>query len=272
MKIGIIGIGILGSAIKKSLIKKGYKKKLCLYDRYKKIGKLQDTLCTDIMFLCLPTPYSHKLQEYNKKEIFDICNYLSVNNYKGIVVIKSTVEPETTDNLACKYKNLCLIHNPEFLSSKTAFKDFHYQKHIVIGKSKYLKKNKVKILKEFYQKLYPKANISVCSSTESESMKIFCNCFYAVKIQFFTELYLLCQTNNTNFNKIVKMMLKNNWINPMHTKVPGHDKKISYGGSCFTKDTKALNQYIEKQNSLHKVLDSAIEERDSLRKDQINCE
>ena len=35
-------------------------------------------------------------------------------------------------------------------------------------------------------------------------------------------------------------MLKNDWINPMHTKVPGTDGKLSYGGMCFPKDTKAL--------------------------------
>ncbi len=38
----------------------------------------------------------------------------------------------------------------------------------------------------------------------------------------------------------VDLMLKNNWINPMHTKVPGNDGQLSYGGKCFPKDTKAL--------------------------------
>ena len=70
----------------------------------------------------------------------------------------------------------------------SAFEDFHNQKHIVLGNCNVSNDN-LENLKQFYKKYYPDALISVCSSTESESMKIFCNSFYAVKIQFFNELY-----------------------------------------------------------------------------------
>ena len=35
-------------------------------------------------------------------------------------------------------------------------------------------------------------------------------------------------------------MLKNGWINHMHTEVPGQDGKLGFGGACFPKDTAAL--------------------------------
>lgn len=276
IKICIVGLGCVGKAMMDSFQAKKIKlnKYLFVYDKYKDrgIGNIKNCLMADIVFLCLPTPYSKKLKQYNKSEIYSICKYLSNNNYKGLVVIKSTVEPETTENISKKYVNLNLIHNPEFLSEKTAYKDFHNQKHIIIGKIKKINNKQLNVLKDFYKTLYPKASISICTATESECVKIFCNTFYAVKIQFFTELYLLCQKNNTDFVKIVEMMLANKWINAMHTKVPGSDKQISYGGACFTKDTKALNSYMIKKKSCNKVLDATIEERDSIRKDQINCE
>ena len=62
-------------------------------------------------------------------------------------------------------------------------------------------------------------------------------------------------------------MLKNNWINPMHTNVPGQDGNISYGGMCFPKDTNALNSFMEKNNIPNKVLDATINERNQMRKD-----
>ena len=62
-------------------------------------------------------------------------------------------------------------------------------------------------------------------------------------------------------------MLKNNWINPMHTNIPGPDGNISYGGLCFPKDTNALNSYMKKYNSDNLLLQSTIEERDNLRSD-----
>ena len=64
-------------------------------------------------------------------------------------------------------------------------------------------------------------------------------------MQFFNELYLTCQSNGSDFKKIKRMMLLNNWINPMHTDVPGPDGRLSYGGLCFPKDTNALNSYMK---------------------------
>jgi len=98
-------------------------------------------------------------------------------------------------------------------------------------------------------------------------MKLFTNNFYAVKVQFFTELYLLCQKMNIEYNTVKDLMLKNGWINPQHTTVPGPDGKISYGGMCFPKDTNVLLQYMKKNDSPHSILESTVNERNELRKD-----
>ena len=132
--ISIIGIGVIGEALQKSFKLKSIKQ--LNYDKYKKIGKIEDCLKSNIIFLCLPTLYSNELKEYNKNSIYETVEYLSKNNYTGAIVLKSTVEPETTDNLYNKFNNINLIHNPEFLSASSAFEDFHNQKHIVIGKQK----------------------------------------------------------------------------------------------------------------------------------------
>ena len=70
----------------------------------------------------------------------------------------------------------------------------------------------------FYNQLYPRAQISICSSDESECMKIFVNTFYSTKIQIFNEFYLLCNKMDVNYN-VKELMLKNNWFTPHHTHV-----------------------------------------------------
>ena len=65
-------------------------------------------------------------------------------------------------------------------------------------------------------------------------------------------------------------MLKNKWINPMHTNVPGTDGKLSYGGYCFPKDTNALLQYMKREETPHGVLSATIEERNEMRQDNVN--
>ena len=97
-------------------------------------------------------------------------------------------------------------------------------------------------------------------------MKSFVNSFYAVKVQFFNELYSLCRKINCSYDVVKNLMLKNGWINAQHTKVPGPDGKLSYGGGCFPKDTKALLEYMKKNNSHHAILEACIKEHDTMRK------
>lgn len=274
-KISIIGLGFVGNAIYQSLKMKGMIDNINLfgYDKYKNggIGKFEDCLNTEIAFLALPTQYDYNIGEYDKSAINAVCDMLQENKYGGIIVLKSTVEPETTDKLSEKYPTLSFIHNPEFLTARTAVEDFHNQTHIVLGKGKNCSETQLNLVKDFYAELFPKAEISLCTSLESESMKIFCNTFYSVKVQYFTELYLLCQKNGSDYNKIKDMMLKNGWINKMHTTVPGPDGQLSYGGLCFPKDTNALLKYMEKLDTANKVLKYTIQERDEMREDHNNC-
>lgn len=266
MKIGIIGIGVVGGAVHKSFQNKNISD-LVIYDKYKKLGSIDLMFDSDIIFLCLPTPYSSDLKCYDKSAIHDVCQELEKNNYSGLVVLKSTVEPQTTQILSNLYK-LSICHNPEFLTASTAYEDFENQKHIVIGKTKNMNPEHYEKLKSFFEKNYPDADISVCSSNESELMKIGVNNFYSIKIQFFNELYFLAQKqNDTDFNTVKDLMLKNGWIHPMHTLVPGTDGKLSYGGMCFPKDTNALLQHMIKENTPHSVLEGTVNERNLLRDD-----
>ena len=266
MKIGIIGLGFVGNSIYKSFKIKNIE--TVGYDKYKESDTFEQCLDTDIIFLCLPTQFNELTKEYDKTIIYDVCTDLNKNKYNGIVIIKSTIEPTTTDTLSNKF-NLKFIHNPEFLTTRTEFEDFHNQTHVVLGKSKNITDNEVKIVENFY-KLYYNTNISICTCLESESMKIFCNSFYAVKIQFFNELYILCKNMNCDYNNIIDLMLKNGWINKMHTSVPGPDGKLSYGGLCFPKDTNALLNFMKQQNSNHMVLEAVINERNIMRDDNDN--
>jgi UDP-glucose 6-dehydrogenase len=274
IKVSIIGLGFVGSAIHKSFNLKGFKNNINLftYDKFKDdgIGNLNDCLETDIMFLALPTVYKEDLGQYDKKPILETCIFLSNNKYKGAIIIKSTIEPETTYKLSELFTDLQFIHNPEFLTARTAFDDFHNQTHIVLGKGPNCSDKNFNKVIDFYNNYYPDAEISLGTSLESESMKSFVNCFYSIKVQFFTELYLLCKKNGSNYDTIKNMMLKNNWINPMHTNIPGPDGQISYGGLCFPKDTNALNKYMLKNESPNKVLEATIKERNEMRNDNCN--
>jgi len=269
MKISVIGLGFVGNSIKQSLELKNAS--VIGYDKYKECShNFKDCIFSDIMFLALPTQFNEDTKSYDLSCIHEVCEKLERCTYNGLVVMKSTIEPNTIDQLSVSYPSLKLIHNPEFLTAATAFDDFHNQKHIVLGKGPNVSESDIDLLETFYSTYYPDAEISRCNSLESESMKSFVNCFYAVKVQFFNELYLLCEKTGCDYNKVKDLMLKNNWINPMHTSVPGTDGKLSYGGYCFPKDTNALLNYMKREGTHCGILEATIDERNLMRNDNLN--
>ena len=161
LKICIYGLGFVGNSMYTSFKNKGLQENINLFcfDKFKNggIGNIEDGLKCDIIFMALPTMYNEITGSYDKEPINECCEYLESFNYSGLVVIKSTVEPETTNNLSSKFKNLSFVHNPEFLTARTAYEDFHNQTHIVLGQGLTCSTNKVEILKTFYLKYYPNA-------------------------------------------------------------------------------------------------------------------
>lgn len=276
MKVCIIGLGFVGGSMYKSFNNKGMQPNdnLFGYDKFcpeKGTGKFDDVFGCDVVFTALPTQYNIDDGHYEKDSTYETCDKLVGGGFKGVVVIKSTVEPGTTDELSKRYPDLHFIHNPEFLTARTAYEDFHNQFHIILGKGPTCPDEKVNNVKCFYEKYYSDAQISLSSSLESESMKVFSNCFYAQKVQIFTEYYLLCQKIGCDYNKVKDMMLKNRWINDMHTIIPGPDGQVSYGGLCFPKDTNALLMYMKNNDAPHAVLEATINERNTMRDDHDNC-
>ena len=266
---GIYGVGFVGRAIYDTFKKKGVN--VVGYDKFvTRYGNQHDMLQCDIIFLCLPTKFDSKTNSYDKSCIEEACKFLADNEYKGPVIIKSTVEPESTSTLETKFE-LNLIHNPEFLTARTAAHDYLNQTHIVLGRGDNCSNENYQKVLDFHQTHFPEAEVSQCSSIESESMKIFANCFYSVKVQFFTELYLLCKKSGINYELVKDMIIKNGWVNPMHTDIPGPDGQISYGGLCFPKDTNALLQHMKSIDTPCSILEGTIRERNAMRHDNDNC-
>jgi UDP-glucose 6-dehydrogenase len=268
MRIGICGLGFVGNAIMQYLNNfidlNITDLSVVVYDKYKNIGNFKSLVETDILFICLPTLYDYELKSYNMSEIDSTLVELSYYNYKGIILIKSTILPPYLSTINKIYPYLRLCNNPEFLSASTAVDDFAKQNHIVLGYTAQ-SRDCIDVIRCFYETLFPFSKISVTTSECSSLMKLACNSFYATKVQYFTELYLLCNKLQVSYEEVKNLMLNNDWINPMHTQVPGSDGQVSFGGSCLPKDLAALNAFIDAMGTPHNVIQSVIDERKLMR-------
>jgi len=241
MRIGIIGMGVVGSAVYNGL-KNHYE--VVGHDKKLESDPFESLLEAEVIFTCLPTP-SQMSQHgppgwgsgQSLQAIHSVLHNLNAKGYRGIVAVKSTVLPGTCQKLQKHYPEMTILSNPEFLTAKTAAKDFVKQTKVLIG-GEDLKA--VQVLSNVYKKVGV-STAYVVSWTEAETIKYMHNVFLAVKIATFNEFYDVCRERKVNYQLCADLTCEiTGWINPRHVQVPGTDGDFGYGGKCFPKDIEAF--------------------------------
>jgi nucleotide sugar dehydrogenase len=241
IKVGIVGCGFVGSAVAAGFSLKADVK---VYDKYRAgFNTLSEVCKQDIIFLCLPTPmrksdglpemsYLRSALDDLKAEVTKIKSLI-----KKIIVIKSTVLPGTNRRLQAEYPEFIFISNPEFLTARAARLDFINAARVIIGGDDQEAKKKVFAL---YSTITAHAPIYMCSWEEAEMVKYMCNCYFALKVSFLNEMFILAAKTGVSFENLKLMWIADGRIGNSHTDVPGHDGDFGFGGTCFPKDLSAF--------------------------------
>ena len=61
------------------------------------------------------------------------------------------------------------------------------------------------------------------------------NCFFATKVSFMNEMYLISEKCGADWEMAVEGFVRDGRIGHSHLAVPGPDGKMGFGGSCFPK-------------------------------------
>ncbi|MBM7690783.1 UDPglucose 6-dehydrogenase [Peribacillus deserti] len=161
-----------------------------------------------------------------------------------LVVVKSTVPVGTNDKVE-QFINDFLIHdvkvevasNPEFLAQGSAVIDTLYAERIIIG-------TESKWAEEILMKIYHPFKLPIVSVNRrsAEMIKYASNDFLALKISYMNDIANLCELVGADIQDVAKGMSFDDRIGSKFL-----NAGIGFGGSCFPKDTKALD-YIARQN------------------------
>jgi UDPglucose 6-dehydrogenase len=260
--VGIIGYGVVGKAVAsgfKDVANIKYYDKVGVTDSFEEVVNN-----SQFIFLCVPTPVKENgsIDLLIMDEV--VGNIAKTTNGKDkYIIIKSTVIPGTAQKYKKLYPLLHIVSNPEFLTDRTANYDFINPSRIVLGGDT----NDCNVVDELY---YSVESMKDCphflvSNLEAEICKYTANCFYSTKLSFFNEIYQVCQKMGINYRKVVEMTLASGWVSSMHTKVPGHDGKVGWGGSCFPKDTQAFYTLAKELGVDMKTLKGAIDSNLAIR-------
>jgi UDPglucose 6-dehydrogenase len=162
---------------------------------------------------------------------------LAAVHYTGLVVIKSTVLPGTTDSLRDRH-GLRLAFCPEFLRERAAFSDFVEDHHVCIG-GVYDRKD-FTLIREAHGSL-PNWFVQL-TPTEAELAKYFGNVFNALRIVFACQFYDVCQKMGADYTAIKSAMLNRHNIGDYY--LDANAQLRGFGGSCLPKDTAAFASFV----------------------------
>ena len=262
MKIGIVGKGFVGSAVANGFDKDT---ELFIVDSKYSTNTLEDLIAFSpaITFICVPTPVSED-GSCDVTIASEVLLELSMRDYKGVCVIKSTIIPDYLQEFKKEF-DLKIVYNPEFLTEANANQDFINPKMQVLGgkwkdcevvEKAYLRHSSVKVVPCFKTDL-----------TTASLLKYTINSFLATKVMFFNDLYKLHQSSSSmaSWEQFIDMLTRDPRMGDSHMQVPGPDGKFGFGGHCFPKDTEAMLKYANDKNIKLNILKKAVETNNKLR-------
>jgi UDPglucose 6-dehydrogenase len=273
MKIGVVGTGYVGLVSgtcfaefgievtcldkDKSKIERLKKGEIPIYEpnleelveRQVKAGRLSFTTDivetvrdADAVFIAVGTPPRAEDGHADLTYVFEAAEEIAkhLTGYT-VIVTKSTVPVGTARKVSEVIRrtnpnaDFDVCSNPEFLREGAAINDFMRPDRVVIGTDS---DQAAEIMRALYRPLYLNETPMVVTSPETaEIIKYASNAFLATKITFINEIANLCEKTNANVQDVARAMGLDGRIGSKFLHAgPG------YGGSCFPKDTLALEQ------------------------------
>ncbi len=150
----------------------------------------------------------------------------------SVVVMKSTVPPGTGSGLAAKLaeRGIGYVSNPEFLREGTAIEDWYSTDRIVLG-GEATNLDRVAALYADIDAPVVRASIPA-----AELVKYASNAFLATKISFINEIAAVCDVVGADVTQVAAAVGMDHRIGSSFLRAG-----VGYGGSCFPKDTQALD-------------------------------
>jgi len=188
----------------------------------------------EVVFLCVPTPQGDDGSadlSYVEAAASDIAQALP---FESIVVNKSTVPVGSTHVVAKAIRrgDVRVVSNPEFLREGSAVDDFLNPDRVVVGCDDPDAARKVGAL---YESVKPQ--LIITDPASAELIKYAANALLATKLSFVNAIATICEQVGADIDDVVVGVGYDQRIGP-HFLRPGP----GWGGSCFPKDTKALQK------------------------------
>jgi UDPglucose 6-dehydrogenase len=200
--------------------------------RFHRLDEVKESL-GEIILVAVGTP----TQPYggtDLSQVYSASRWIKERNPgRAVIVMKSTVPPGTGVRLMAEElmdSRLRYVFNPEFLREGQAVHDWFHPDRIVIGGED---EDATTLAKRMYEGI--EAPVLITDVTSAEMIKYTANAFLPTKISFINEIASLCDRVGANIDDVSQGVGLDTRIGSSFLQAG-----LGYGGSCFPKDTRAL--------------------------------
>lgn len=206
-----------------------------------------------VVLIAVGTPSHPVTHEADLRYVYEAATELAYSlkdHDYTVVATKSTVPVGTGDNIESLMAKISpnlkvdVVSLPEFLREGYAVHDFFFPDRIVIGANSERARDTLKALYAPLLAQSPKTKLLCVKRRSSETIKYAANSFLATKIHFINEMADFCEHTGADITEVAQGMGLDHRIGPSFLQ-PGP----GFGGSCFPKDTLALD-YMAHHNGL----------------------
>ena len=241
-KISVIGLGSVGASVLNGMSK--YHSTIG-YDIDGR-GDWQEVINSEFSFICVPTN-ANRDDSLDVSIVHQVINRLHKDNFKGTIIIKSTLYPHTMSVLQKEFKTLKLCYMPEYLREKDAQEWFDNPDRLVITEPKQIS-DPVLELFNWVDESIPRITMQCL---DAEIAKLAHNAYIATKVTFTCEIERLCTLHGANADDVMRSIWVDRRINNKSHLVPGLG---GFDGKCVPKDTYALAKFDSENKSLFNTL------------------
>lgn len=223
----IVGYGVVGHNLHKELSVL----ECDIYDKFKtEFNTKKPNTTYDYCFICVDTPYS----KTNPCDISQVENAILENDAR-IYVIKSTILPGTTCDLAEKYGKH-IIFSPEYYGGTQHCNNFAFNFTILGG----AKEDCIQV-QQLLQNVYDATHVfRLVDSKTAELAKYMENCFLGTKVSFCNQFYYISQAYGVDYEDVRELFVLDPRVNGSHTFV--YREHPYYDTHCLNKDIPAIAQ------------------------------
>ena len=223
MKINLYGYGFVGKA-HYELLKPNHK--INIIDPLYPDLKLENFNC-ECAIICVSTP-AHNNGSCNINNVYDCISQLP-NSVP--ILIKSTISLEGWKAIKEAFPDHCINFSPEFLRASNYLNDIKTLEYM------YLSEEQPDFWANMFNHYYTNMQFIIAKAEELILVKYFRNSFLATKVNFFNQVYDLCEATGLRYDEVCAGITHDNRIGTSHSEITSNR---GFGGHCFPKDISAI--------------------------------